>query len=345
MGCNAPERVHQAGGVVFRIDQGLLQILLVRPHDGLPEWLFPKGHIEPGELEHDAALREVREEAGIRGRLVGAVENPSCFTSKGELVRVRYFAIEALDTVESDELRAQLWLPPALAAETLTHDEARRTLAEAMPLVDGHLVASGRGDPSFRGFLLHELAHAEESLIKSEEDGERRVTMFVTLAAGVGAVLAFVTGKDAGYSPQDIAAPVVLALAALIVLGYFMLLRVVTRNQASDNYKVRLNNLRRWFVPSAADPRRAWLPFDPFTQKPRKRLSAWGPGSGGWLETLILVEAFLGGGFAAALVPSPDWLQEGLVAVLGAALTWMLMTDRARTLVNKARAAQERDMH
>ncbi len=29
------------------------------------EWTFPKGHIEPGELPEQAAMREIREEAGI----------------------------------------------------------------------------------------------------------------------------------------------------------------------------------------------------------------------------------------------------------------------------------------
>lgn len=42
-------------------DQG--KILLIRHHDGT--WVFPKGHVDPGETALDAALREVAEEAGV----------------------------------------------------------------------------------------------------------------------------------------------------------------------------------------------------------------------------------------------------------------------------------------
>lgn len=50
-----------AGGVVF--DQ-LGRVLILRHHRG--EWVFPKGHIDPGETPLQAALREVEEEAGVR---------------------------------------------------------------------------------------------------------------------------------------------------------------------------------------------------------------------------------------------------------------------------------------
>lgn len=50
-----------AGGVVFD-SQG--QVLVLRHRRG--EWVFPKGHIDPGETPLQAALREVEEEAGVR---------------------------------------------------------------------------------------------------------------------------------------------------------------------------------------------------------------------------------------------------------------------------------------
>ena len=33
-------------------------------------WSFPKGHMEPGESEQDTALRELREETGLTGKLL-----------------------------------------------------------------------------------------------------------------------------------------------------------------------------------------------------------------------------------------------------------------------------------
>lgn len=49
-----------AGGVVFRSDGA---VLLLQHLEGT--WVFPKGHLDPGESALEAALREVEEEAGI----------------------------------------------------------------------------------------------------------------------------------------------------------------------------------------------------------------------------------------------------------------------------------------
>jgi 8-oxo-dGTP pyrophosphatase MutT (NUDIX family) len=57
-----------AGGVVAD-GSGKNVLVLLRPNrlrpDGRPEVRLPKGHIEPGESRLQAALREVREEAGL----------------------------------------------------------------------------------------------------------------------------------------------------------------------------------------------------------------------------------------------------------------------------------------
>lgn len=63
-----PRRHHSAGAVVFA-DGRCLVIRRGR------EWIFPKGHLEAGELPEDAARREVLEETGIEveiGQHLGA---------------------------------------------------------------------------------------------------------------------------------------------------------------------------------------------------------------------------------------------------------------------------------
>lgn len=52
--------VEGAGGLVFR-DDGT--VLCIREASG--RWVFPKGHVDPGEDHLQAALREVEEEAGV----------------------------------------------------------------------------------------------------------------------------------------------------------------------------------------------------------------------------------------------------------------------------------------
>jgi len=51
-----------AGAVVFRRSDRGIRLLLLRAYKN---WDFPKGLLEPGENELDAAKREVREETGL----------------------------------------------------------------------------------------------------------------------------------------------------------------------------------------------------------------------------------------------------------------------------------------
>jgi bis(5'-nucleosidyl)-tetraphosphatase len=51
-----------AGAVVFRRGERGIRLLLLRAYKN---WDFPKGMVEPGESELDAARREVEEETGL----------------------------------------------------------------------------------------------------------------------------------------------------------------------------------------------------------------------------------------------------------------------------------------
>ena len=62
-----------AGGVVYRRTNEEVEIVIVKIADEL-RWHLPKGLIDPGETFEQAALREVREESGIEGEIVGPIE-------------------------------------------------------------------------------------------------------------------------------------------------------------------------------------------------------------------------------------------------------------------------------
>src|SRR5206468_3568604 len=87
--------VEQAGGIVFRGNDRGISILLVTSKKEDGHWIFPKGHIEPGESPEVAALRETSEEAGVDGELLGQAGQPLEFTWGGTRYRVRYFLIRA----------------------------------------------------------------------------------------------------------------------------------------------------------------------------------------------------------------------------------------------------------
>jgi 8-oxo-dGTP pyrophosphatase MutT (NUDIX family) len=67
-------REFSAGGLVVRRMRGRHYIAAVRVKDGTVLAL-PKGHIEPGESGAETAVREVREETGVEGKLLEKLDD------------------------------------------------------------------------------------------------------------------------------------------------------------------------------------------------------------------------------------------------------------------------------
>jgi diadenosine hexaphosphate hydrolase (ATP-forming) len=127
------KRVPQAGGIAIRRDGDRLSVLLVRAKSDPGLWIFPKGHIEPGENAEEAALRETLEEGGVMGDVVGPVGAPLEFESgRGEAVAVQYFLIRARSESDETDGRAKQWFSVAEALRKLTFESARRLLLEAV---------------------------------------------------------------------------------------------------------------------------------------------------------------------------------------------------------------------
>jgi 8-oxo-dGTP pyrophosphatase MutT (NUDIX family) len=125
-------REFSAGGVlVRRLDEQWL-IAAIQPA-GKPDgtWALPKGRIGPGESADATALREIEEETGARGRLLGRLGDVRYwFNWEGERVFkiVVFFLVEYEDGALgelTEEFRHEVadvrWLPLADATRLLTY--------------------------------------------------------------------------------------------------------------------------------------------------------------------------------------------------------------------------------
>jgi 8-oxo-dGTP pyrophosphatase MutT (NUDIX family) len=124
--------VVQAGAVVYRKDDHGIRILLVRARRNPEDWIFPKGHVEPGESADEAAVREAEEEAGVTGRVVTPLAPPVRFALDDRRVEVEYFLVEFEREVKPQERREQAWLTPREALKRLTNDAAKAVLERAL---------------------------------------------------------------------------------------------------------------------------------------------------------------------------------------------------------------------
>ena len=101
-------------------------------------WSLPKGHLEEGETPEDAAVREVEEETGIRGRLLaplGTIDFWFIADNRRIHKTVHHYLMEAFAGELSDEdaeVVEVAWFPLAGLREQLAYADERR-LVDRLP--------------------------------------------------------------------------------------------------------------------------------------------------------------------------------------------------------------------
>ena len=129
-----------AGGLVLdRLGSGASAALIGRlDRRGRLLWSLPKGHLEAGETEEDTAVREVAEETGILGCVVGKLGVIDFwFVAEGRRVHktVHHFLLVAADPVhglvlsdEDVEVSEVAWVPLGEVPRQLAYADERRLL-------------------------------------------------------------------------------------------------------------------------------------------------------------------------------------------------------------------------
>lgn len=126
---------HSAGAVVYTRRAGQLRFVIERTPAG--NHGFPKGHVEAGENETQAALREIREEVGLAPDLNTDFRAVDFYPLPGKpntYKQVVYFLAEyenQTPTPQASEVESISLLPYREAQAALERDGARRVLREA----------------------------------------------------------------------------------------------------------------------------------------------------------------------------------------------------------------------
>ncbi|MBI2885752.1 MAG: NUDIX hydrolase [Chloroflexi bacterium] len=102
------ERQVSAGGVVYRLVEGRMEVLLCGRREPLL-WSLPKGTPDPGEGIRDTALREVEEETGVKVAILG------------KLGTIRYFFTRIQDNTRCDK-SVHHYLMESTGGDTSRHD-------------------------------------------------------------------------------------------------------------------------------------------------------------------------------------------------------------------------------
>jgi 8-oxo-dGTP pyrophosphatase MutT (NUDIX family) len=135
-------REFSAGGVVVRDRDCIVIVPVRRAADGRPVLALPKGHPDGDETPQDAALREVREEAGVEARAVEKLGDVRYFYQRdGRRIAkvVSFFLLEyvAGEPAEHDhEVEEARWMPLEEAAQALTYKGEREMAARALGRLD-----------------------------------------------------------------------------------------------------------------------------------------------------------------------------------------------------------------
>src|SRR3989344_6340799 len=139
-----------AGGIVYKKQRPTTKsqrpatLWLVCQHSQHKGWVFPKGLIGDhigGEREKDTALREVKEETGVVGKIIKRLKDPAgyFYVWKGEkrFKTVYYFLMRYVsgDIKDHDfEMQDVKWLPKDAVKKRLTYKSDKKAFEEAMKI-------------------------------------------------------------------------------------------------------------------------------------------------------------------------------------------------------------------
>jgi 8-oxo-dGTP pyrophosphatase MutT (NUDIX family) len=123
-----------AGGLVFQLRDETIYYLIVRSKPNPSHWVMPKGHIEPDESPEAAAIREIREEAGVLAQ-ISALLGSLSFSYQGTQIRTILYLLEFQGETPPQEERECHWGPYEETRDLLTFPDTQEMLGRAREIL------------------------------------------------------------------------------------------------------------------------------------------------------------------------------------------------------------------
>jgi 8-oxo-dGTP diphosphatase len=134
-----------SGGVIFRRSGSQIDVALIAVKEGRI-WTLPKGLVDRGEKPEETAVREVKEETGLNGRITGKIGDVSYwYFIKSENAKckktVSYYLLEFTSGSTEDhdyEVEHSEWFPLDEAYDKVTYRGDKEILAKARDMIPEH---------------------------------------------------------------------------------------------------------------------------------------------------------------------------------------------------------------
>ncbi|MBC8060663.1 MAG: NUDIX domain-containing protein [Clostridiaceae bacterium] len=119
------------GAVIYKENKGEVQYLIIS-HQGDGHWCFPKGHQEKKETEEETAIREIKEETGLKVKLVSDFRTQIEYFPKKNISKEVIFFLakvkEEVVTIQLEEISDFKWLGYDEALNRITYERSREVL-------------------------------------------------------------------------------------------------------------------------------------------------------------------------------------------------------------------------
>ena len=119
------------GAVVFHEIGEVTRFLLIK-NKRSAHWSFPKGHVEEGESDEQAAIREVKEETGIDIQILEGFKAKSEYSIQHKIEKLVYIFAATCEstktTIQEEEIDDYLWLDYSKAMKHLKFENDKNIL-------------------------------------------------------------------------------------------------------------------------------------------------------------------------------------------------------------------------